>query len=122
MAQSEVSNLKPSPFLANIDWKNFVAGTAGGAFSTALFHPLDLIKIRWQVYENAPIKLIKITQSTLKAPAYRPKYKNLMDTVTSVYKSEHGVRGLYRGVVINTVASGSAWGMLNLARLFKNFK
>ncbi len=118
MSQNEVKKLQSLSLLANIDWKNFVAGTAGGAFSTALFHPLDLIKIRWQVYENAPIKIIKITSSTLKAPSYRPKYKSLLDTVSSVYKSEHGIRGLYRGVIINTLASGSAWGKLSFVSLF----
>ena len=109
-----------SVFLANIDWKNFVAGTAGGAFSTALFHPLDLVKIRWQVYENAPGKILKssiiisTTTTISQAPTYRPKYKNLLDTISTVYKSESGLRGLYRGVVINTMASGSAWGIFIL--------
>lgn len=98
-------------FLDNIDWKNFVAGTAGGAFSTALFHPLDLIKIRWQVYENATLKLIKTTSKNTKVSIDRPAYKSLSDTFSSIYKSENGVRGLYRGVIINTLASGSAWGI-----------
>lgn len=107
------SNVSPtSLFLENINWKNFAAGTAGGAFSTALFHPLDLIKIRWQVYENAPLKhLLKVSTSSSHAPDYRPKYKSILDTISTVYKSEQGIRGLYRGVVINTMASGSAWGI-----------
>ena len=109
---------KEFSLLANIDWKSFVAGTAGGATSTALFHPLDLIKIRWQVYEDASLKLFKspinknIEQATAKTPVYRPQYKSLLDTISSVYKTENGFRGLYRGVLINTLASGSSWGML----------
>lgn len=101
-----------SSLLANIDWKNFAAGSAGGAVSTAIFHPLDLIKIRWQVYENASLKILKSnTAISTTSPAYRPKYKSLIDTISNVYKSENGIRGLYRGVVINTMASGTAWGM-----------
>lgn len=104
-----------SSLSANIDWKNFAAGSAGGAFSTALFHPLDLIKIRWQVYENAPLKILKSnTVANTTVPAYRPKYKSLIDTITNVYKSENGIKGLYRGVLINTMASGTAWGTNSL--------
>lgn len=102
--------------LDNIDWKNFVAGTAGGAISTAIFHPFDLVKIRWQVYENASLKNVLkknpvVTTWSIKDPVWRPKYKSILDTIASVYKHENGVRGLYRGVVISTVASGSAWGL-----------
>jgi solute carrier family 25 (mitochondrial folate transporter), member 32 len=101
--------------LINIDWNNFLAGTAGGVVSTAVFHPLELIKVRWQVYENASLKrFIKAnptTSSTVtSAPPYRPSYRSLIDTLVTIYKSENGFRGLYRGLAINTFASGSAWG------------
>lgn len=99
------------------NWRNLVAGTAGGAASTAIFHPLELIKIRWQVYEDAKLKLIR--SSEIKGdlgvknsvPSYRPKYKSLLDTLVNVYKTENGVRGLYRGLPINVVASSTAWGV-----------
>lgn len=99
-----------------IDWSSLVAGTAGGAVSTGVFHPLELIKIRWQVYEAASLKKLKFLDNPAKnlaaqTPAYRPKYKSLIDTAISVYKSENGIRGLYRGFGINTFASGSAWGL-----------
>lgn len=102
----------PPSLLSNIDWKNLAAGTAGGAVSTLLFHPLDLLKIRWQVYENASFKLIKTNKTnSSQTSVHRPNYKSLLDTIQSIYKSENGVRGLYRGVAINTLASGSAWGL-----------
>jgi len=50
----------PNNLISNVNWTTFVAGVAGGAFSTALFHPLELIKIRWQVYEAASLKKQKI--------------------------------------------------------------
>lgn len=98
-----------------INWNNLVAGTCGGAASTALFHPLELIKVRWQVYEAASLlkrpPLTSTTSAELAAPSYRPKYRSLLHTATSVYRSENGLRGLYRGIGVNTLASGSAWGI-----------
>jgi len=99
---------------SNVNWKNFAAGVAGGACSTALFHPLELIKIRWQVYESASLKKLKILSNSnpnSAAPSYRPNYKSLLDTASQVFKTEHGIRGLYRGLMINVIASGSAWGI-----------
>ena len=97
-------------------WKNFLAGMAGGAISTGIFHPFDLIKIRWQVYESASLKLSKSRPLKViaDAPAYRPNYKSLLDTFSSVYRKENGFKGLYRGLAINTISSGTAWGKFNL--------
>ncbi len=75
---------------------------------------LELIKIRWQVYESASFKNLKILSNSnpnKTAPSYRPNYKSLLDTFSRVFKTENGIRGLYRGFMINTMASGSAWGM-----------
>lgn len=94
---------------SRIDYKSLIAGTAGGAASTAVFHPLELIKIRWQVYENISLKQVllkKEIQDEIKntnAPKYRPKYRSLFNTLSSVYNSENGIRGLYRGFGINTL-------------------
>lgn len=95
-----------------INWNQLAAGTLGGASATALFHPLELIKIRWQVYEAASL-LKKRSDDALHhhSPKYRPKYRSLLHTVSSVYQSENGIRGLYRGIGINTLASGTAWGI-----------
>ena len=41
---------------------------------------------------------------------YRPKYKSLLDTVANIYSTEHGIKGLYRGLTINMLASSTAWG------------
>jgi solute carrier family 25 folate transporter 32 len=104
--------------VSNIDWNQLIAGTVAGAAATAVFHPLELIKVRWQVYEEACIKQkLKLKTSPLQTPtsanvpAYRPKYKSLFDTILNVYKTENGVRGLYKGLGVNTMASGSAWGI-----------
>ena len=112
---SEPKSVRNNSFLSNINWKNFVAGTAGGVISTGIFHPLELIKIRWQVYEEA--SLFRFRQSQLKTspnaaiPIYRPKYRSYIDTLSNIYRSENGVFGLYRGIGINVIASGTAWGL-----------
>jgi solute carrier family 25 folate transporter 32 len=116
-------NESSTKLMSNIDWNQLIAGTVAGAAATAVFHPLELIKVRWQVYEEACIKQkLKLTTSQLttstgtsqtssNVPAYRPKYKSLFDTIANVYKTENGVRGLYKGLGVNTMASGSAWGL-----------
>lgn len=95
-----------------LNWNNLIAGTCGGATATAIFHPLELIKVRWQVYEAASLLKRPPSMATINhSPIYRPKYRSLAHTVASVYRSENGLRGLYRGIGINTLASGSAWGL-----------
>ena len=101
---------------SSIDIRGLIAGTAAGVVSTAIFHPLELIKIRWQVYEAASLSNLLKSKANLEiknnsAPEYRPKYKSLLHTASSVYQSENGFRGIYRGIGINTLASGSAWGL-----------
>ena len=103
-SSSHVSHSKPK-----IDYTSLIAGTAGGAASTAVFHPLELIKIRWQVYENISFKQVLLKKDiqdgfkNASAPKYRPKYRSLFNTLSSVYNSENGIRGLYRGFGINTL-------------------
>ena len=109
------SPLPSSSFVSSINWRNFLAGTVGGVVPTAIFHPLELIKIRWQVYESVSLRQLIHRQSAqtttvAHSPKYRPPYKGMLDTVRTIYASENGMRGLYRGLVINCTASGTAWG------------
>jgi solute carrier family 25 folate transporter 32 len=111
-----VSSQSSKSIFSHLNWRTLAAGTAAGGASTAIFHPLELIKIRWQVYEDAKMKLSLtnkpvVLSTATTTPTYRPKYKSLLDTLTSIYKTENGVRGLYRGLPINVVASSSAWGI-----------
>jgi solute carrier family 25 (mitochondrial folate transporter), member 32 len=109
-----------------IKWDYLFSGILAGGTSAAIFHPLELIKIRFQVNEFSKPKLLnydlinKIKPKTViktetkskvnQAAVYRPSYKNIIDSIFKIYKTENGLRGLYRGVVINTLASGTAWG------------
>ena len=111
--------------MTEIKWNYLISGTIAGGAAAAIFHPLELIKVRFQVNEASKLQLlnyeiinkIKIksskpstTVSTPNQAVYRPSYKNIIDSIVKIYKTENGFRGLYRGVSINTFASGTAWG------------
>lgn len=74
-----------------------VAGLSGGAVSTALLYPLDLIKVRLQVNED-PIRSAKTSRR-----------RTIMCTVRGVIRHE-GVLGLYQGLTPALVGSAASWG------------
>lgn len=78
-----------------IRYEHLVAGVSGGVTSTLVLHPLDLIKIRFQVNDGSG-----------KLPAYR----GLTDAVKSIVRT-NGLKGLYQGVTPNVWGNGSAWGL-----------
>ena len=89
--------------MTNVNNKHFrpehlVAGVSGGLLSVALTHPLELVKVRFQVDDLKRTKntknTVNLTQPRLR---YRPVYKGLVDAFTAIYRSD-GVRGLYGGV------------------------
>lgn len=113
--KSNQENVKTAAtFFKNVNLNNLIAGTVAGASATVIFHPLELIKIRWQVYESISLKNLlirKVGNDVIAANLpNRPKYRSMLDTFKTVYNSENGFRGLYRGLVINSTASGTAWG------------
>lgn len=85
----------PVPWFRSIKYQHLLAGVSGGVVSTLLLHPLDLLKIRFAVDDGKNV--------------YKPKYNGLRNAVASIFRTE-GLRGLYRGVMPNTVGAGSAWG------------
>ena len=93
-----MSNSSRPPALLNIlgpvQFRHMIAGMSGGVVSTVILHPLDLLKIRFAVDDGT---------------AGKPRYTSIGQAVKIIVRSE-GVRGLYRGVVCNTVTAGSAWG------------
>ncbi|XP_041360898.1 mitochondrial folate transporter/carrier-like isoform X2 [Gigantopelta aegis] len=100
----ESSTMKKKPIvsvkdglLRSIKWEHLVAGVSGGVVSTLILHPLDLVKIRFQVNEG-----IGITK--------RPQYKGLVHALTSIARSD-GFIGLYQGVTPNVWGAGISWGL-----------
>ncbi|XP_061182310.1 solute carrier family 25 member 32-like isoform X1 [Saccostrea echinata] len=85
--------------LRHVKWEHLVAGVSGGAASTLLLHPLDLVKIRFQVNEGtATVGHID-----------RPEYRGIVDAFRTIRKTS-GFTGLYQGVKPNVLGSASSWG------------
>ncbi|XP_044259641.1 mitochondrial folate transporter/carrier-like [Tribolium madens] len=80
----------------HIKYEHFVAGISGGVTSTLILHPLDVIKIRFAVYDGR-------IQTT-------PRYSGIWNAFTTIFRQE-GLHGLYRGVVPNVWGAGSSWGL-----------
>lgn len=70
-------------------------GAVAGAVVPAVFHPIELIKFRWQVYD--------------KNTSIRPQYNSYKHAITSIYKQSK-FSGLYAGVTPNIIGSSLAWG------------
>ena len=87
--------------------EHLVAGVTGGGLAVVLTHPLELIKVRFQVDD---LRKAKKSASSSQRISYRPIYRGLVDAFQSIYKSD-GVRGLYGGVTPSLVGTSSAWGL-----------
>lgn len=93
-AVSEPKNA-PSSFTQHIRYEHLVAGMLGGVSATLTLHPLDLIKIRFQVSDGSG-----------RAPVYGGLLKGFRSII-----NKNGWTGLYQGAAPNVVGSGSAWGL-----------
>jgi len=95
---------------------SFLAGIAGGASSTILLYPLDLIKVRMQVDENNRRSDTKLLQERpLAKIQQQPSANNttnprtICTTFRGVIKHE-GYKGLYRGLTPALIGSAASWG------------
>jgi len=76
---------------------HLISAALAGAFQTAFWHPLDLLKTRLQV-QDARVK-----------GGGLPAYHSLRHAVCSIVASE-GPSGFWRGVLPNIFGSSLAWG------------
>eukprot|EP00603_Paraphysomonas_imperforata_P008723 CAMPEP_0114437116 /NCGR_PEP_ID=MMETSP0103-20121206/13832_1 /TAXON_ID=37642 ORGANISM="Paraphysomonas imperforata, Strain PA2" /NCGR_SAMPLE_ID=MMETSP0103 /ASSEMBLY_ACC=CAM_ASM_000201 /LENGTH=334 /DNA_ID=CAMNT_0001607467 /DNA_START=113 /DNA_END=1116 /DNA_ORIENTATION=+ len=72
--------------------QHFIAGTSAGIVTAALLYPIDLVKVRYQVYDKT-------------GNAYRSLYGAFKTIV-----HEEGVRGLFNGLAPAPLASAVSWG------------
>ncbi|GAB1600581.1 mitochondrial folate transporter/carrier-like isoform X1 [Argonauta hians] len=91
------SSSRPPPMVRWRDMEHLVAGVSGGVLSTLVLHPLDLVKIRFQVNEGTGVTA-------------RPNYNSFIHAVRSIVCSQ-GFTGLYQGVSANCLGAGMAWGI-----------
>ncbi|XP_052235922.1 mitochondrial folate transporter/carrier-like isoform X2 [Dreissena polymorpha] len=83
----------------HVKWEYLAAGVSGGVASTLVLHPLDLVKIRFQVHEGYGVALTK-----------RPQYQGMIHALRSIFTNS-GFTGLYQGVTPNFVGAGLSWGL-----------
>lgn len=86
---------KEKKFKDHVKYEHLVAGATAGMTATLILHPLDVVKIRFAVYDGI--------HGT-------PKYSSIANAFSTIYKHE-GFRGLYRGVTPNICGAGSSWGL-----------
>jgi solute carrier family 25 folate transporter 32 len=101
-------------------WAPLVAGFLGGATSTVLLFPLDVVKVRLQVSEGSgrrptaaaahPTQQVGAARSTTTAEVVGlPKRKKFLRTFFGIIKHEGGA-ALYQGLTPGLVGSAIAWG------------
>ena len=77
---------RPSPTV------HLIGGLLAGVVSTAVTHPLDLIKVRYQVKAGKELA-----------------YRSVTDAVTTIIRTE-GLAGLYQGLTPALIGSAPSWG------------
>lgn len=73
------------------------AGCAAGLVSTISLHPIDLIKVRFQVQGDPKV-------------GAEARYTSVVGAARSIWRSE-GLRGFYKGAVPALWGSGLTWGL-----------
>ncbi|KAI9634390.1 putative flavin-adenine dinucleotide transporter [Dioszegia hungarica] len=102
MSVSQPLSVTPSLF-GDPSIDHAVAGFTAGTVATLIMHPLDLIKVRFQLAGNT----LASSSMTSKRPGFgRAVYGALEDAVRA-----DGWKGLYRGLSPNLVGSASSWGL-----------
>jgi len=91
MAKNENSSHPPAK-AKSANWKNFVAGGAGGCLGALVTCPLEVVKTRFQALGSRPALL-------LVKPAYTPGIYHALKTIAV----KEGPKGLFKGLVPNLV-------------------
>ena len=85
-----------------------IAGTLGGAVSTILLYPLDLVKVRLQVFESTNSGAVA-SGSTTSSVGNRGGGTSMSHVVRGILRHE-GFFGLYNGLTPAIVGSAASWG------------
>ncbi|KAM3311067.1 hypothetical protein ACQJBY_031622 [Aegilops geniculata] len=87
----------PPPSTEAWTWENAVAGATAGFATVATFHPLDVVRTRFQVSGGRGLSDL-------------PPYRNTGHAVYTIARSE-GLRGLYAGFYPAVLGSTVSWGL-----------
>ena len=108
-----------------------VAGLGAGIISTLCMHPLDLIKVKFQVATGPlPAALSGTKTSTIAIGDVKGTGreavrgvgigKEMWTSLTDIAKRD-GLKGLYRGLTPNLVGNASSWGLYFLWYVYVPF-
>jgi solute carrier family 25 folate transporter 32 len=91
---------------------NLVAGACSGIATTAMLHPFDCVKTRFQVHEGrgAAGGAGGAGAGAHSVKDVVPKYSSTLNAFRTILRQE-GARALYQGVPTAMLGSGIAWGM-----------
>ncbi|EDV23496.1 uncharacterized protein TRIADDRAFT_50511 [Trichoplax adhaerens] len=82
--------------MRHLNYDHLVAGVCGGVIATLSLHPLDVIKVKFQVGDGHF--------------SNRPNFNGLVQACKSTTQL-NGLRGFYQGVIPNMWGAGSSWGL-----------
>lgn len=85
-----------------------IAGTLGGAVSTILLYPLDLVKVRLQVFESTRSGAVASSVASVSTTSNRGG-TSMSHVVRGILRHE-GFFGLYNGLTPAIVGSATSWG------------
>lgn len=94
-------------FFPNYALDQAFCGLGAGVVSTLFMHPLDLVKVKFQVSTTT-----SLGESLVKAAKGRKP--GTLEEIWGSFRdigSRDGVRGLYRGLTPNLVGNAASWGM-----------
>ncbi|KAK6911054.1 hypothetical protein I203_105089 [Kwoniella mangroviensis CBS 8507] len=104
----------PSLF-GDISVDHAVAGFGAGTVATLVMHPLDLIKVRFQLADNSSTPHPSVpsynSKSTLPHHLRKPRLGAGVYTALKDAVQVDGWRGLYRGLGPNLVGGAGSWGL-----------
>lgn len=105
-----MSSIDKSKSSQSLNIAPLIAGTGGGATSTILLYPLDLVKVRLQVNESTTRKSTK-SNHMQKQNAGRMGNSSgpIIHMVRGIIRHE-GVVGLYNGIAPAILGSAMSWG------------
>ncbi|KAI0092496.1 mitochondrial FAD carrier protein [Irpex rosettiformis] len=86
---------KPPSFFSNPAFDHAVAGLGAGVVAVLCMHPLDLLKVKFQVANKNPTGSVGTA---------------IWSSMKEIKKTQ-GWRGLYRGVGPNIAGNASSWGL-----------
>lgn len=93
-----------------VQYDQLIAGFSSGVVSTAVCHPLDLLKTRFSGNFSSFAYFFYRLISANEGSSLRPQYRSYFHATVSIVKAE-GFRGMYQGFSPNVIGAALSWGL-----------